>query len=363
MKTILFVRFKNTKVGGAENYLTLLRNTLRQKTQVFSSGDYGQDSQFKLTPPKFLPSFLRFIIFLRAYESLYQKNPNYLYFSLERVLHCDIYRAGDGIHRQWLSIKNHNFIQKIKSYFNPMNILYIYIEKRLFKNTKLIIANSKMIKTSLITMFNIPQEKIKVIYNGIQIPKTINKTLAKQNLFMDFPFLTNKIIILFVGSGYARKGLKQALLMLSEIPHKNWHFIVIGKDKKIPLYAKLAKTLNIDKNVLFLGPKENIKRFYESSDIFLFPTIYEPCSNATLEAASYQNAIITTKQNGAGELFLQDHILEHPNAITQGSKILQNLLENPTFLKTTQQKCADSVVHLTIENNLQNTLKAMEDFL
>ena len=142
MKTILFVRFKNTKVGGAENYLTLLRNTLHQKTQVFSSGDYGQDSQFKLTPPKFLPSFLRFIIFLRAYESLYQKNPNYLYFSLERVLHCDIYRAGDGIHRQWLSIKNHNFIQKIKSYFNPMNILYIYIEKRLFKNTKLIIANS-----------------------------------------------------------------------------------------------------------------------------------------------------------------------------------------------------------------------------
>ena len=147
MKTILFVRFKNTKVGGAENYLTLLRNTRRQKKQVLSSGDYGQDSQFKLTPPKFLPSFLRFIIFLRAYESLYQKNPNYLYFSLERVLHCDIYRAGDGIHRQWLSIKNHNFIQKIKSYFNPMNILYIYIEKRIFKNNNIIISNSKMIKT------------------------------------------------------------------------------------------------------------------------------------------------------------------------------------------------------------------------
>lgn len=66
MKTILFVRFKNTKVGGAENYLTLLRNTLHQKTQVFSSGDYGQDSQFKLTPPKFLPSFLRFYYFPKS---------------------------------------------------------------------------------------------------------------------------------------------------------------------------------------------------------------------------------------------------------------------------------------------------------
>ena len=140
---------------------------------------------------------------------------------------------------------------------------------------------------------------------------SVTNTVDLQNLFISFCNSNNHVID------------KADEIVVTLFDDSRYNAVVIGKDKKIPLYAKLAKTLNIDKNVLFLGPKENIKRFYESSDIFLFPTIYEPCSNATLEAASYQNAIITTKQNGAGELFLQDHILEHPNAITQGSKILK----------------------------------------
>lgn len=361
MKEIVFIRFKNTQVGGAEKYLTRLISALKsQKSRVFSTGDYGEDSTILAKIPRFLPSFLRFLFFLFAYENFRKKNPNYLYFSLERVLHCDIYRAGDGIHRQWLGIKNNTPLKKLKSYFNPMNPIYTFIEPKLFHNAKAIIANSQMIKNSLINTFNLSKEKIYVIYNGIPIPQSINKQAAKANLAKNFPFLANKPLILFVGSGYERKGVKQALLMLAAIPHKNWHFLIIGKEKKLAAYQKLAESLKIAENVLFLGPRDDAPKFYEASDIFLFPTIYEPCSNATLEAASYQNAIITTKQNGASELFLQDYILDNPNQISKGSEILQALLSNPNLLKTTQQKCADSVAHLTPQNNLQQTLKILE---
>ncbi len=361
MKEIVFIRFKNTKIGGAEKYLMRLINALKsQKSQVFSTGDYGIDLTIAAKIPRFLPSFLRFLLFLFAYENFRKKNPNCLYFSLERVLHCDIYRAGDGIHQQWLSIKNDTLFKKFKNYFNPINLIYTYIEPKLFQNAKIIIANSQMIQNSLIDTFNIPKEKIYVIYNGIPIPQSTNKQAAKASLIKNFPFLANKPLILFVGSGYERKGVKQALLMLAAIPHKNWHFLIIGKEKKMTLYQKLSKSLKIAQNVLFLGPRDDTPSFYEASDIFLFPTIYEPCSNATLEAASYQNAIITTKQNGASELFLQDYILDNPNQIAKGSEILQTLLNNPNLLKTTQQKCADSTAHLTPQNNLQQTLKVLE---
>lgn len=371
---LIFVRFKSSQVGGAEKYLMRLKESLisqnatqdskqiYSKIEVFSSGDYGQSMEARIALPTLLPQFLKFLYFLFAYKKYRKQHRDTIYFSLERVFHCDIYRAGDGIHKEWLAIKTKNNIWlKIKSYFNPMNWIYTWIESHLFLNAKIIIANSKMIQSSLIKNFKVPPEKIRVIYNGIPLPKPFDKASAKSNLYKDFPFLKSKILLSFVGSGYARKGLQEALLILSKIPHKNWHFLIIGKEKKQKYYEQLAKSLNILDNTLFLGAQTEVSHFYAASDIFLFPTIYEPCSNATLEAASFENAIITTKQNGAGELFNPMLLLDKPQAITQGSEILMKLLENPKFLRETQKNCAAAVNPLSVENNLQQTLQILNE--
>ena len=78
---LIFVRFKSSKVGGAEKYLLRLKNSLISqsnviqepnpiypKIEVFSSGDYGQSSELHIALPAFLPSFLKFLYFLIAYE-------------------------------------------------------------------------------------------------------------------------------------------------------------------------------------------------------------------------------------------------------------------------------------------------------
>lgn len=371
---LIFIRFKSSKIGGAEKYLMRLkesltsRNTIQDsnqiysKIEIFSSGNYGQSAEAHIALPTLLPSFLKFLYFLFAYEKYRKQHGDTIYFSLERVLHCDIYRAGDGIHKEWLAIKTKNNIWlKIKSYFNPMNLIYTLIESNLFLNAKIIIANSKMIQSSLIENFKVPPEKIRVIYNGIPLPESFEKASAKNQLYKDFPFLKDKILLLFVGSGYARKGLQEAFLMLSKIPHKNWHFLIVGKEKKQKSYQQLARRLNILDNTLFLGAQTEVSRFYAASDIFLFPSIYEPCSNATLEAASFKNAIITTKQNGAGELSNPMLLLDTPQAITQGSEILMKLLENPQFLRETQKNCAAAVNSLSVENNLQQTLQILNE--
>ncbi|WP_297579787.1 glycosyltransferase family 4 protein [uncultured Helicobacter sp.] len=372
---LIFVRFKSSKVGGAEKYLLRLKNSLISqsnviqepnpiypKIEVFSSGDYGQSSELHIALPAFLPSFLKFLYFLIAYEKYHKQHCNAIYFSLERVLHCDVYRAGDGIHKEWLEIKTkNNAWLKIKSYFNPINYIYNFIESKLFFNAKIIIANSKMIQSSLVENFKVPLQKIRVVYNGISLPATFDKISSKNNLYKDFPFLKGKILLLFVGSGYARKGLKEALLMLADIPHKNWYFLIIGKEKHQKHYEQIAKQFNLLKNTLFLGAQTEVSHFYAASDIFLFPTFYEPCSNATLEAASFENAILTTKQNGAGELFNPTFLLDSPQSITQGSKILIELLENLNLLRETQKACAEAVHSLSIQNNLQQTLQIINE--
>gem|GEM_PF-94633 len=370
---LIFIRFKISKVGGAEKYLLRLKESLESqhqqdskqtnsKVEIFSSGDYGQSPKFHITLPSFLPSFLKFLYFLFVYEKYYKQHRDSVFFSLERVLHCDIYRAGDGIHKEWLKIKtSHNIWLRIKSYLNPINFLYTFIESKLFLNAKIIIANSKMIQSSLIENFKVPPQKIRVIYNGIPLPSTLDKVSSKDNLTREFPILKNKILLLFVGSGYKRKGLREALLMLSNLPHKNWHFLIIGKEKKQKQYEQLAIKLNLSQNTLFLGAQTEVSRFYAASDIFLFPTIYEPCSNATLEAASFENAILTTKQNGAGELFDSTLLLDSPQNIAYGSDILTKLLSDSSFLKKTQKDCAKAVSSLSVQNNLQQTLQIINE--
>ncbi|MDA3966370.1 glycosyltransferase family 4 protein [Helicobacter sp. WB40] len=356
MKNIIFIRFKNSKVGGAENYLNKICTKLKD-SQILSTNTYKEKQTIQIKITKFLPSFVRFLIFLYKYENYKKQNPNNIYFSLERVLNCDIYRAGDGVHKEWLEIKNDNFIKKTKSYFNPMNPIYTNIEKRLFKNAKIIIANSNMIKDSIHKYYKINTDKIKVIHNGINLPQSINKQEAKEQIIKMLN-IKNTNIILFVGSGYARKGLKEALLMLDGLK-SDYCFIVIGKEKKLQLYKNLAKSLKIDNKVHFLGARDDAYLFYLASDIFLFPTIYEPCSNATLEAASYKNAIITTKTNGAGEIFNKEYILDSYNDIQSGSNMLERLLQDETHLKTIQQSCFNSVQNLDMDTHINKTLEVI----
>lgn len=139
MKNIVFIRFKNSKIGGAETYLQRITHNLNALNfTIFSTQKYEDISTLKVNIPKFLPKFIQFLLFLCKYESHRKNNQDSLYFSLERVLHCDIYRAGDGIHKKWLNIKANTPFKKIKSYFNPMNLIYLTLEPKLFLNAKII---------------------------------------------------------------------------------------------------------------------------------------------------------------------------------------------------------------------------------
>ncbi|MDI6865133.1 glycosyltransferase family 4 protein, partial [Thermodesulfovibrio yellowstonii] len=104
-----------------------------------------------------------------------------------------------------------------------------------------------------------------------------------------------------VGSGFKRKGVDTLLKALTILKDQEIFLIVIGKGD-IKQYLKMCKNLDIEKKVLFLGIRKDIENFYALADLFILPTIYDPFSNATLEAMATGLPVITTKNNGASEL-------------------------------------------------------------
>ena len=294
--------------------------------------------------PKFLPSWLRALVF-NLHVNLIKKNK--FYFSLDRITCPDIYRAGDGVHKKFLTIEK-------KSKFNLLHPTYLFLERRCFKNAKYIIANSSMVKNQIIDNYNINPNKIEVIYNGIEIKQTnFNKSFSK--LSKEFEIKSNQSILLFVGSGFKRKGVSEFLEIFSRLKTKNIRAFIIGKDNFTQYYQNLAKKLNINDQVIFTGARVDVDDFYTISDIFLFPTHYDPFSNVVLEAMNFENVVFTSENNGASEILDENFIIK--NSDYSGiSSTIDNLLSDNSTLNAEKIKNKKKSELFSIEKNLKMTL-------
>jgi UDP-glucose:(heptosyl)LPS alpha-1,3-glucosyltransferase len=220
MQKLFFIRANKTKYGGAENYLSHLSEVLTKKNI--------EHQVINLIFPKFFPSWLRIILF-NFQVCLTKKNK--FYFSLDRIICPDIYRAGDGVHKVYLSIEK-------KSKTNLLHPIYLFLEKRCFKRARHIIANSNMIKNEIINTYKINPEKISVIYNGIKI-KEFNYQQSFDRLSKEFPIKQEQKILLYVGSGFKRKGVEEFLHIVAMLENSSLKAFVVGKEKNIEYYQKL----------------------------------------------------------------------------------------------------------------------------
>jgi UDP-glucose:(heptosyl)LPS alpha-1,3-glucosyltransferase len=343
LSKLFFIRANKTKFGGAEMYLSRLSSALDKQNVRYGI----VNSIF----PNFLPSWLRAVLFnLQVCSTKGDK----FYFSLDRVTCPDIYRAGDGVHKVFLTIEK-------KSKLNPLHPIYLFLEKRCFGNAKRIIAISNMVKKNIIDSYGIDKGKIRIVYNGIEL-KEYNFKNSFNALASEFLINPDQKILLYVGSGFKRKGVEEFLKIVSMLKEPNIKAFIIGKEKNIRYYQQLSKDLDLDEKVVFTGPREDVDNFYTISDIFLFPTHYEPFGNVILEAMNFKNVVITTKQCGGGEILDDDFIMDNPQDFSIVQKI-NVLLSDEVLLKTIQENNSELSKKFSIEKNLAETLKIINEVI
>jgi len=334
MKKITFLRLKSSKFGGAEVYLQRLTNELKKRNLNFEVKH--------TTAPKFLANWIK-IIWFNIEVCLFKKNK--FYFSLDRIVCPDIYRAGDGVHKTFLKIEK-------KTKLNPLHFVYLFIEKRAFNKAKKIIAISNMVKQNIITEYNIEPNKIEVVYNGIPLKEKVDFSDIKEEFN-----IKNEKILLYVGSGFKRKGVKEALDIVAKLTG-DFKFFVIGKEKNMDFYKNYAKYVGIEKKVIFTGPRSDVDKFYSMADIFIFPTKYEPFGSVIIEALNFENVVFTTNTCGGGEILPNEWIIDENTY-----KKIQYLLDNPDELKKLQKKAKEISKDFSIEKNVEKTLKVISEVI
>ncbi|HYR58196.1 MAG TPA: glycosyltransferase family 4 protein [Chthoniobacteraceae bacterium] len=216
-------------------------------------------------------------------------------FSLERIFSCDAYRAGDGVHAEWLARRAEfePFWKPWLRRFSGKHKQTLALERHLFaeKGAEFVIANSRMVAEEIQRHFAYPADQIAVVYNGV--PAFAPPPGAREITRRDLGMRDDQLALLFVGSGWERKGLRFAIEAVNALP-KSARLFVIGRGS--------SRGLPRSRRTRFLGAMQDVSRFLAAVDAFILPTIYEPFSNACLEALAAGLPVITTRHNGFSEI-------------------------------------------------------------
>lgn len=216
----------------------------------------------------------------------------------------DIYTA-HSCHKAWLNIvqkEKLSLIERIKkSSLNPLHYVVLSIEKYNVKQTNKIIAISFGIKKEIIKYYNASEKSMVVIPNGVNLDesKLEDKKALRKAIRKKYGISKENVVLLFVGHEFDRKGLKYIIKALGIL--KKLKLFVVGKDDPM-CYLSLAEKLGVRNQVIFIGATSEVKKYYAASDVFVFPTLYEPFGLVILEAMAYELPVLTTDIPGPNEL-------------------------------------------------------------
>jgi glycosyltransferase involved in cell wall biosynthesis len=127
----------------------------------------------------------------------------------------------------------------------------------------------------------------------------------------------DRITAVFVAGDWDHKGLGIAIEALAAAPGVALDVVGAGD---VARFRVIAGRYGVAERVRFLGPRSDVERVLQASDVFVLPTLYEAYSLATLEAAASGLPIIVTRVNGVEELMGDDEagfiVEREPHAIS-----------------------------------------------
>jgi UDP-glucose:(heptosyl)LPS alpha-1,3-glucosyltransferase len=228
--------------------------------------------------------------------------------SHERIACCDVYRAGDGVHRQWLENRAREIgtVARFATRASPYHRYVLAAERRLFASPRLraVICNSGMVREEIRRHFELPADKLHVVYSGVDLDAFVPELRLeyRERVRRELGIPETAIVYLHVGSGFVRKGVATLLAAAARVEDRTAHVVIVGKDRAEGAMRAAAARLGIADRVHFPGPQTDVKPFYGAADCFTLPTLYDPFPNAALEALASGLPIIVSRQCGAAEL-------------------------------------------------------------
>lgn len=306
---ILFVRQSFSSFGGGELILDrLIRQLADEGADVSIIARSWPDRPpgvgfIRCDPPR-ITRTLRDRLFAAAACRVIGAQDGALVQAHERVPCCDIYRAGEGVHAAYLERRTNGMsgLARAGLRMSPFHRSVLGRERVLFASRRLkaVVANSQMVADEILRHFDYPRERIHLVPNGIDLARFSPEARGRYRSAVrhQLGLSEERPVALFVGSGFARKGLAGAIeaLSRSRVDAELW---AIGHERRPSTYTALAERLGIGRRLRLLGPQADTLPYYAAADMLLLPSVYDPFPSTVIEALACGLPVVTSTGCGA----------------------------------------------------------------
>ena len=191
---------------------------------------------------------------------------------------------------------NHIYKEDTEKSISLLRIfVYNFFIKNAHRKAKLITVVSEQAKWDLVANYNVPKDKIKVIYNPCDIEyisERKTESLEKLGFIFEYPVIIN------VGRLVKSKGQWWLIRVFSKLKEKfsdlklvilgdgdlKSYLISLAEDLGMKVYAWNRNILNDNYDIYFLGYQKNPFKFISRAKIFILTSLWEGFPNALVEA-------------------------------------------------------------------------------
>jgi len=308
--------------------------------------------------------------FAKAVEEHLSKNKYDIIHSVLPFGFADIYQPRGGTYAESIeqniaSYQNRHlkFYKRLTSFTNFRRTALLRAERQLARGPDgpIIAALSQYVSEQFKHHYGTDSRRIVVIRNGVKTDRRINtdqadrvraQILAKARL----KEADDPLLLLFAANNFRLKGLAALIKAMSESAYNETErkrcLVVVGSGRTSK-YRRLVKKLGLPtpgRKIVFLGPVSHIQSVLSITDVAVLPTFYDPSSRFILEALAAGKPVITTKFNGATELFVNNRhgkVIDTPENVNALAEAIHYF---------TDTKNVENASQAIIEDNLKENI-------
>ena len=294
---------------------------------------------------------------------------------------ADIYQPRSGTFAESIIRKAATYrcpvLQALKrstAFLNFRRSAWFGAERRLAEGETgpLVIAISNYVAEQFRTHYHIPENRMVVIPNGIKPAGQIEKSRVnsvRNNLLAQLgqKEADGAVLFLFVGHDFKRKGLDCLVEAIGKLQktdnHTSARLVVAGRANP-GAYRRLAVKLGVEEKLVFLGAVNNVQELVAATDVAVLPTFDDPCSRFILEALAAGKPVITTKFNGAVDLFVDNRhgkVIDDPRDIVSLSEAIGYFTNRDNLNRAANAIVSDNLRRNVSVARVAQQLKAVYD--
>ena len=232
------------------------------------------------------------------------------------------------------------------------------------KNADGIIADSESTRKDILKYINIPQGKITVIYPGVDYERY--KPLSKKEVQVinekyafEFPY------ILYIGTLEPRKNIPfliEAFHAIKKTGIKHKLVIVGRKGWKYKEIFEIVERLGLQKDIIFTGyvPAEDLPKFYNAADLFVYPSLYEGFGLPPLEAMACGTPVITSNTSSLPEVVGDAGIMVGPYDVSKLADAMLKVLKDEGLRQDMIGRGLERAKLFSWEKTARETLRVYE---